>query len=291
MNEQNMKQHIQKAIDSTVRIAEDVRLSQRIIALQKGEEAMKRKLSWSAVLITALSLVAVIAIASTLIFSQGYDFSRKARDEMKSKYGIDESMLTVFHISPVKEENGQKIITFSGTNEWAEQLGVYTATQKDKEFSLSWSHDGKSTEGGLDAAYWGKEQIQLICNDYENTFRSFTKKHGVKNLPPTEEEIAKTMSRQKEDAEAIKAISKVTEEEAWALAQDAIIQAYPYIGENLSHLEKLDFLYQMYGDQPAIYVSYGYTEETHFGNYEVYIHAETKEILEVLYDSGMAGNG
>lgn len=287
----NLHTRIQRAIDTHIPAPKDPYLLQKIVNKSKGEEPMKKKLSLSAVLLALSCFVALGVLASQLLFAKTFDLHRWAREEMAKKYGITEELLTVFRQTPVEEEGDTKTLRFEGYDIWAEELGVYTATETAGKRELTWSHDGESTEGGLDAKAFGKEQILLICTDYATSFKSFQEKSGKQSTVPSQEDIEKQSATYRANRETIQKIAKISEGEAWNLAKEALFQTYPYIKDTPDKLEAMDLTYQYYGDTPSLNIMYGYTAEEHFGNYVIILHAESGEVLDVFYDSGEAGNG
>lgn len=291
--EENKSLHrrIQRAMDKHIPVPHDPYLLQKIVNKTKGEELMKKKLSLSAVLLALICFVALGVLASQLLFAKTFDLHRWAREEMAKKYGITEELLTVFHQTPVVEEGDTKTLRFEGYDIWAEELGIYTATEKAGKRELTWNHDGESTEGGLDAKVFGKEQITLICTDYGNSYQYFQQKSGKKAAPPTEEEMEKSVAEHEANRAAIEKIAKISGEEAEKIAKEALFTLYPAIKENEDKMEMIGWGYVYYGEIPSISISFAFDIEPYNGQYVVDIHAETGEILDVFIDSGLAGNG
>ena len=266
----------------------------RVLSVLKGEQPkMKRKMSLGLILACILMLLTAVALATGLIFSPRYDAVRLANEALEARYGITPTMMTVlYHTAPVPDADGNDVLTYrSVEDQWAKQIGVYTVKVRDGKAVAVWSHDDEPRSDGLASPVWGVEQIRLILSDYaaacEATLRD------AEPIPmPSPEEIAANQKQRAENAAAAKARAKITLEEARRLALEAIAQVYGLSDSQCAALvttdDEYDSWYGMENDVPVIHIRY---HENADAQYFVSIHVETGVIEDVLYDSGLAGNG
>ena len=288
---------------------------------QKEEPQMKRKMSLGLVLAMVLVLLSMTAFAASLVFSKGYEAARVANSAMREQYGITDDLLSLFHRRVEEHGDGKATVTYEAPKEDfpAERMGVYTVEVDGNKAAVTWSNDGKDTGGGLTAEAYGPEQLREIAYHYGSAMQAMTDA-GVLAVPAETERSAASDEALQADmeareaetaarAEAVKAKAKVTLEEAAALALDAICGEY---GLTDAQREKIIFesdetWYEMKNDQPTGTLlfwlwqspaaedvstwNYGdaFTEKD--GRYMVTVNLENGVIEDVLYDSGLAGNG
>ena len=295
MNEQQDKARLRHALDMTLSgLNGDPWLKGRVLQSAKGEQPkMKRKMSLGLVLVIVLALLTAVALATGLIFSPRYDAVRLANEALEAQYGITPTMMTVlYRADPVPDADGNDVITYrSMEDQWAEQLGVYTVTVRDGKAEAVWSHDGEPISEGFSSPVWGAEQIALILSDYAAACQAA----HIDDTPiamPSPEEIADNQRRRKEDAATAKARAKLTPEEARRLALEAIAQVYSLTDSQRTALYTVDdedaSYYGMENGVPVLHICY---YEQGDGQYWVTVNVETGVIEDVLYDSGLAGNG
>ncbi|MDD3336938.1 MAG: hypothetical protein PHI98_15760 [Eubacteriales bacterium] len=266
----------------------------RVLSELRGEPPkMKRKMSLVLVLAMVLVLLATVALAAGLIFSPKYDAVRLANAALKLQYGITPEMMTVFYREDaIKDADGNDVLVYrSVESQWAEQIGVYTVTAQGQNAKAAWSHDGETISDGLTSPVWGSSQIRLILSDYAAACEAVLK-DGAPMTTPDPAEIAKNQQRRLEEAAMAKKAATLTLEEARKLALEAITQEYALTDAQRAELkttdDESDYYYRMENGEPVIEICYRPDAD---GQYWVTINAQTGVIEDVLYDSGLAGNG
>ena len=210
------------------------------------------------------------------------------------------------------------------------RIGEYTVMVDGPKATVSWSNEGKDTSGGLSAEAYGPDQLHTISYDYGNAMQQLMEL-GIIPSPDyspnprladgqiddeewTEEDQAEweqSLAEVEEDekqrlAEIAEAESrgKITVEQAADVGKEAIIQEYTLTKEQADKLEyQPDMIYASYeNDEPLINLCYclwqkegatfsgdNFTEKD--GQYWVTINLLTGVIEDLVYDSGLAGNG
>ncbi|QTE72391.1 hypothetical protein JRC49_06150 [Clostridiales bacterium FE2011] len=210
------------------------------------------------------------------------------------------------------------------------RIGEYTVMVDGPKATVSWSNEGKDTSGGLSAEAYGPDQLHIISYDYGNAMQQLMEL-GIIPSPDyspnprladgqiddeewTEEDQAEwehALAEVEEDekqrlAEIAEAESrgKITVEQAADVGKEAIIQEYTLTKEQADKLEyQPDMIYASYeNDEPLINLCYclwqkegatfsgdNFTEKD--GQYWVTINLLTGVIEDLVYDSGLAGNG
>ena len=210
------------------------------------------------------------------------------------------------------------------------RIGEYTVMVDGPKATVSWSNEGKDTSGGLSAEAYGPDQLHTISYDYGNAMQQLMEL-GIIPSPDyspnprladgqiddeewTEEDQAEweqALVEVEEDekqrlAEIAEAESrgKITVEQAADVGKEAIIQEYTLTKEQADKLEyQPDMIYASYeNDEPLINLCYclwqkegatfsgdNFTEKD--GQYWVTINLLTGVIEDLVYDSGLAGNG
>ena len=268
-----------------------------------------------ALLLALMLLCCASARADSPVLSERCRAIQLAQDEMLSKYGITEGMNELFIRTCETRPMGEYIVSWypSDTEDGIAWLqGVYTAsvTVKDGTFrvDLIWSHDGESTEGGFDAEAWGAQQLQEIMDEYRETFETagilqhsdevalaLNYPEGGYDLP---EAAMNTFSN-----ETVPVTVSAAPAEFESLARSALKQRYPDADwarvEPFLEAEEPDVAYGMLDGIPVAMVSisfWGWGDENWEwqdgdGYYTVYVNLTNLEIEEILYTSGLFGNG
>ena len=210
------------------------------------------------------------------------------------------------------------------------RIGEYTVMVDGPKATVSWSNEGKDTSGGLSAEAYGPDQLHTISYDYGNAMQQLMELEIIPSpdYSPnprladgqiddeewTEEDQAEweqALAEVEEDekqrlAEIAEAESrgKITVEQAADVGKEAIIQEYTLTKEQADKLEyQPDMIYASYeNDEPLINLCYclwqkegatfsgdNFTEKD--GQYWVTINLLTGVIEDLVYDSGLAGNG
>ena len=273
----------------------------------KGDNERMNQKKWSVgfLLAAALMLLTVGAIAAGILFTSHYDAGKLADAAMLEVYGIEPKIMTLLHRQIVENSDGSATVTYEAlepdVREGVNPIGVYTVTVRDGKASASWSLDGVSTDGGLEASAWGTEQLRLYVDDYANT-RRFMKENYLlaEEYPvaaiPYEEWIVQEEQRKAE----VLAASTITLEQARNIAKAALIQEYHLTEEQQARLiiwldEDDQTSYAMVNGQPMVSLFYHLTQGDEWmemdGIYVVTVNMKTGAVDEIFYDSGLAGNG
>jgi len=256
-----------------------------------------------------LAVTAAVAGAAGMLFSEEYDAVRLAHRALAEEYGITEEMQTYF-AQEVTEEDGVTTIVFSGMTGLRHVLGTYTVIIQDGRAVVSWSKDGESTEGELDAYAWGAKQIEILLEmaKQENGIsRGYHKAQEIRAQMDGED---LTVSITKGgDATVVKldgtqideAKISISEEEAIAIARQAFAGEYGLTQKQLDMLlyEKdyagytyavrdgvtiCEVWFWLHQDENAVHTDGD-------GLYWARVNAQTGVIEEMFYDSALAGNG
>lgn len=310
MNEQDFRRRLNAELSQITWTAEDERQVMRKIP-RKGGIYMKRKLSLALMLMLIVLALTVTAYAAGLIFSPRADAAALADRALEDKYGVDQTMMSFFS-RKIRETDGATVVTYSAFGPLAYPLGEYTVTVKNGTAEARWSHDGQDTSGGLDGDVWGLEQLREIVaisteqhetKSYYDKAMEVNRRNGITQtlMPDAEED----QPDREQEAAAVRARQKLTEEEMKALALQAVMSAYGLTEEQAAKFDRYDegnwyhFLHgvpcydvffglcQRPGDDPDVWPEW--TEGD--GQYWVSVNVETGVIEEILYDSGLNGNG
>ncbi len=306
----------------------DERKRQSVLYAVSEEEKPVRKISTTFILVAAIVCLSVTALAAGLIFSPKYDAVRIANKAMEEKYGITEDLLSLFYREVKENENGTATVTFSIPDKVSfptDRIGEYSVIVDGNKATASWSKDGMSTSGGLSAEAYGSEQLHMLSYDYSGTMDKLRDmgiipspaKNGITPNPRfaggeiewTEEDQAeadRALAQAKaDDDERLAKIAKaesegsMTVEQASATAKAAIIQVYKLTEEQEKKLNyEPDSTYITYqDDQPLANMLFwlwqkdGDTFTEKDGQYWVTVNLKTGVVEDIIYDTGMAGNG
>ena len=303
MKDNELKKRFQTAIDRQLSYLQgNPRLAQQIMAASKGEQQkMKKKISMVAVFATVTVLLMATALAAGLLFSPRYDAVKLANEAMLERYGITEPMMTVFYRETTQNDNGSVTITYTSV-EGIAQLGVYTVTVTNGKAEAKWSYDGEDTTGSLASKAWGAEQVNLLITDYTTVMSylqasaepSASDSATVTPTPPSEEECEKAAAQGKASALNAAQISLVQAKDS---AVKALISEYGLTNAQVALLQIWDGdeTYAFENDTPTISLYYHLAQGDQWmekdGIYVVIVNLKTGTIEDVLYDSGLAGNG
>ncbi len=169
MNDEKMRQLIHTGIDRhCATLTSDPYRVQRV--LNKAHEApgtggfiVNKKLSIGVIFVIVMILTTITAIAATILFAKRVPATAAADRAMLQTYGITAQMQSLFNRTATEGDNGTTIVTYEGMEDLVFVLGKYTVIVDGQTVSsISWSHDGEDTSGGLEASAWGKEQLEEI---------------------------------------------------------------------------------------------------------------------------------
>lgn len=127
------------------------------------KSVMGKKVSAMLVLAIVLMLLMATALAAGIIFAKRVPATEIADQALLKTYGITARMQSLFTRTTAEGEKGTTVITYEGIEHLAYVLGKYTVIVEGQTVkSISWSHDGEDTSGGLEASAWGKDQLEEI---------------------------------------------------------------------------------------------------------------------------------
>lgn len=250
-----------------------------------------------------------VAGAAGLLFSDEYDAVRLAHRALAEEYGITEEMQTYF-AQEVCEENGVTKVIFNGMTGMSHVLGEYIVTIEDGNATVTWSHDGQSTEGELDAHAWGAKQLEILLEmaKQENGFsRGYHKAQEIR-AQMDGEELTVSITKggnasivKLEGTQIDRAVISVSEEEAIAIAKQAFAHEYALTQEQLDlMLYEKDYAGYTYAIKDGkticeVWFWLHQQEDVYHtdgdGLYWARINAESGIVEEMMYDSALAGNG
>lgn len=294
---------------------------------QEEEPNMKRKLTLGLALALILSLLTVTALALTgVIFSPRLSATAVADRALEKEYGVTRDMQGYFNHKMEILPDGRVAVSYTGMENMAFALGTYTVTVKDGQaLSVTWTHDGESTEGGFEADAWGAEQLKemLRLNERDGNMFAFlpyidqiNQRNGIdlENIAPPEGDWRVWDDENWDQMQAvIRGRMKLSFAEMDALALEAVIQYFdldetqaallrPMHVEDPLDAESSPFYPQL--GQPC-YVSYvlliqrpdpndldlalEFVEKD--GTYTVYVNVETGAIEDIVYLPPHTGNG
>lgn len=285
---------------------------------QEEAPKMKKKVSLALVLALTLISLSVAALAAGLLFSPRADAARLADRALEEKYGVTQAMLTYFVRTEEAQPGGAVVVTYTGWDQLAGALGVYTAEVKDGKVDVAWSYDGAGTAGGYDAEAWGAQQLAQMIKDNQETgdmsrFLSraleIAENRGMaweETVSTEEEKIVYFEQLEKEKTAALSA-RKLAEDEMAALALKAIVETYALTPDQAAMLERYvqpladeeNAWYWMEDGKPCFEVQYFLTQAPDQpgvftekdGAYAVLVNVETGVIERIVYESGLGGEG
>lgn len=256
-----------------------------------------------------LAVTAAIAGAAGVFFSDEYDAMRLARRALADEYGITEEMQTYF-ASNVEEADGVTTIVFSGIEDMQHVLGQYTVTIEDGNAAITWSKDGESTEGELDAHAWGAKQIEILlemAKEEEGITLGYKKAQEIR-AQMEDGEVTVSITKG-DDAAIIVALDdaadsveiSISEEEAIAIAKEAFAAEYGLTQAQLDAMQyEKDYAGYTYAVKDGMTIcevwfwlhqQEGVYHTDGDGLYSAEINAETGVVENMRYDSALAGNG
>lgn len=156
---------------------------------------MKTKICFVIVLILSMILSATFA-EEEITVSARVNAELYANQALEEKYGITPVMLDYFSRTVEKTDENVYTVRYTGCEIWAYVLGTYEViVDRNTVTSTSWSRDGESTSGGLDAEAWGSDQLMemLRLNQQEGGTQVFdariyeiNQNNGFVYTPPTQ---------------------------------------------------------------------------------------------------------
>ena len=274
---------------------------------QGGKPIVKKRFSAAISLALVLIVLSAGALAAGTIFSPRYDAARLANEALYQQYGLTPEMRTLFHRSVNENADGSVVVIYETLDPYVRtgenRLGTYTVVIRDGKAQAQWSLDGVDTAGGLSARAWGKEQLNQYIHDYGSVQQYLKENHMLGDvsmgLPAMTWEEYEEL--QKKNRQAVENAAKITLAEARDLARQAIIGEYGLTeaqGAALAQGET-DSIYAMEytqeDEKPCVRLYFHLTQGDSWqekdGIYVVIVNMESGVIEDMIYDSGLAGNG
>ena len=285
---------------------------------REGVRVMKR--AWILIVMLMFMISTAGSGTADVEFAPRVYAESKASAALLEKYGITGGMQTYFSWEYLDEGNGKESVLAYGIGPLNYVLGNYTVTLQNGEVqSVTWTHDGESTEGMFESEAWGSRQMEAMLEEISATFDTMdifsvaadiAQKYDWVDGPVQSSRIlgndvtaldpdafhARNMevfSQAKLSMEEYESIGKETIQTLYLLTES---QARNLVEESY---EDYANLYGAYLDgTPVIIVWFGigYGEEEHGwmegdGTYTVAMDAATGRVLATEYESGLSANG
>lgn len=277
------------------------RVRQTLSGLQ--EDAPARRISGRRMMLIAAALVlmlaAAVAAAAGWMRSAKYDAKLLAQQALYDKYGFTREMDSFF-ICTVEENDGETVVTYHANEDvgdYAWKLGDYIVTIRNGQAEASWSNDGEAVGDDFSSDVWdtallakGIERRKAGEEWYEITGTELKKNDTEKTTAdmPKQQEQSLAGEQAESDDNVLPPEGMMTEEEAIALARQALVEDGGLTLEALDDEES-----EMYATCTLENGKYVWSVWHHsaMGISVVEISAEDGTIMDVIVDSGMAGNG
>lgn len=267
---------------------------------------MKRKLTLSIALVTAIVLMASVALAAmTLIYSPSASALNQARNALIEQYGLTHTTLGLF-MTGVSMDGDTITVTFGGDwmASYGGDAGDYTVTLRDGEVTASWTHDGADPalwqSGGLDAPIWGQPQLEAFLRektiagtaidetDYDDGGVTYEFASSTPEPAPAETPEVATI----EIVEVTPGLNDLTKDEALAIARAALMETFGLTEIQMADDVDIDSctLRQIGDYEPRFWSIHAWCQMDGYDwSMYVQIDASTGEIIIVDMQTG--GNG
>ena len=302
-----MKNEFQKLVDHELSgLHWDERMRRNVLcSVQEEERPVKRKMHFALAMVLILVLAGSLALAAGLMFSPRYDAAKMADEALLKAYGITDEMLPFFRRT-VQEEGEADIVKYTGLAFFEGVLGDYTVTVRQGKADPAWTLE--DVEGA-----WGKEQlteaIELCKTDggFDKVLQAaaadakrlgMTTTIATETVAPDAEEWAAVQQQRDHEERSARALAALTVDEMDGIARAAMQERFGLTGQQL---EKLDYVeescwWYMENEQAFYSLYYGLNQKegewtAGDGIYIVDVNVQTGVVEEVLYDTGLLGNG
>ena len=256
----------------------------------------------------ALSEPFVPEAKGSVVYSERYERIHLAEKTLEKVYGLTPDMYTFFSRSVTEDANGALSLKLTGMNHYEIPLGTYTVTVDSDGAKAVWSHDGKDVGNGFESDVWGLEQlkemlkitkeIHEVLSFYDDAERIAEAAHPG-YVMPTEELMDYAMDIP--TPEELEAGRRLSWEELEKIGKQAVYEMFELSEEQAAQLESMND-----ADEPSyekkdgmlVYQAWEYLTQREYpewvngdGIYEVLIDASTGIVVDIIYDSGLNGNG
>ena len=268
------------------------RVRQTLMQLEdKPTHARPKRMVWLASALV-LVLAAAVAVAAGLTRSAKYDAKLLAHQALEEKYGFTRDMDSFFRCT-VEEKAGETVVTYSAdedVGDFAWKLGDYTVTIRDGKAEASWSNDGEAVGGDFSSDVWdtallarGIERRKAGEEWYEITGETLETGESLSGAEKTTPEVSAAGESAVQPGEGM-----LAEQEALDLARQALEGDGGISAEALNDPENELYAVCQKEDGKTVWNVWFHTAE---GICVVTLDAADGTILDVIVDTGMAGNG
>lgn len=268
------------------------RVRQTLMQLEdKPTHARPKRMVWLAAALV-LVLAAAVAVAAGLTRSAKYDAKLLAHDALEEKYGFTRDMDSFFTCS-VEEADGQTVVTYRANadiGDFAWKLGDYIVTIRDGKAEASWSNDGEAVGGDFSSDVWdtallarGIERRKAGEEWYEITGETLETGESLSGAEKTTPEVSAAGESAVQPGEGM-----LAEQEALDLARQALEGDGGISAEALNDPENELYAVCQKEEGKTVWNVWFHSAE---GISVVTLDAADGTILDVIVDTGMAGNG
>lgn len=268
------------------------RVRQTLMQLEdKPTHARPKRMVWLAAALV-LVLAAAVAVAAGLTRSAKYDAKLLAHQALEEKYGFTRDMDSFFTCS-VEEADGQTVVTYRANadiGDFAWKLGDYIVTIRDGKAEASWSNDGEAVGGDFSSDVWDTALLaQGIARRkageewYEITGETLETGESLSGAEKTTPEVSAAGESAVQPGEGM-----LAEQEALDLARQALEGDGGISAEALNDPENELYAVCQKEEGKTVWNVWFHSAE---GISVVTLDAADGTILDVIVDTGMAGNG
>ena len=268
------------------------RVRQTLMQLEdKPTHARPKRMVWLAAALV-LVLAAAVAVAAGLTRSAKYDAKRLAHQALEEKYGFTRDMDSFFTCS-VEEADGQTVVTYRANadiGDFAWKLGDYIVTIRDGKAEASWSNDGEAVGGDFSSDVWdtallarGIERRKAGEEWYEITGETLETGESLSGAEKITPEVSAAGESAVQPGEGM-----LAEQEALDLARQALEGDGGISAEALNDPESVTYAVCQKEEGKTVWNVWFHSAE---GISVVTLDAADGTILDVIIDTGMAGNG
>lgn len=268
------------------------RVRQTLMQLEdKPTHARPKRMVWLAAALV-LVLAAAVAVAAGLTRSAKYDAKLLAHHALEEKYGFTQDMDSFFTCS-VEEADGQTVVTYRANadiGDFAWKLGDYIVTIRDGKAEASWSNDGEAVGGDFSSDVWdtallarGIERRKAGEEWYEITGETLETGESLSGAEKTTPEVSAAGESAVQPGEGM-----LAEQEALDLARQALEGDGGISAEALNDPENELYAVCQKEEGKTVWNVWFHSAE---GISVVTLDAADGTILDVIVDTGMAGNG
>lgn len=268
------------------------RVRQTLMQLEdKPTHARPKRMVWLAAALV-LVLAAAVAVAAGLTRSAKYDAKLLAHHALEEKYGFTQDMDSFFTCS-VEEADGQTVVTYRANadiGDFAWKLGDYIVAIRDGKAEASWSNDGEAVGGDFSSDVWdtallarGIERRKAGEEWYEITGETLETGESLSGAEKTTPEVSAAGESAVQPGEGM-----LAEQEALDLARQALEGDGGISAEALNDPENELYAVCRKEEGKTVWNVWFHSAE---GISVVTLDAADGTILDVIVDTGMAGNG